>query len=81
MLMPRVTDHALIRYLERVKRVDVEAIRSHIATLCAPASSVRALSVIAEGVCFQLQKTTVVTVTPYTGSPNATKRRQVREGQ
>lgn len=84
MKLPRVTDHAVLRYLERVKRIDVAAIRQHIAQQYAPAATVGALSIIAEGVCFQLDRTaaTVVSVTPYTkGSPCKTKRRQIGEAR
>lgn len=37
-----VTAHALLRYLERVKGVDVEGARAHIAAVCGPAAALGA---------------------------------------
>jgi hypothetical protein len=39
MSLPFVSDHALLRYLERARGIDVELIRGHIALLCAPAAA------------------------------------------
>ncbi|MFL6764531.1 MAG: hypothetical protein ACJ8FO_04970 [Sphingomicrobium sp.] len=62
----RVTDHALVRYLERVHGLDVEAIRRHIADVCAHAAATGSTRFFAEGVRFEIsEKTrTVVTVAP-----------------
>lgn len=61
-----VTDHAVLRYLERAHGLDVEAVRRHIAERCATGAELRAASVIVERVKFVLAsahaETTVVTV-------------------
>lgn len=60
-----VTDHAILRYLERAHGLDVEAVRRHIAERCATGAELRAASVIVERVKFVLadrgSKTVVVT--------------------
>ena len=61
-----VTDHAVLRYLERAHGLDVEAVRRHIAGLCATGAELRAATVVVERVKFVLAEapaeTTVVTV-------------------
>jgi len=69
----RVTDHAVLRYLERVKGVDVESIREHIKAICLPALKVGALSVSAEGARFEFTNGVVTTVIPLHQTPNNTK--------
>jgi hypothetical protein len=59
---PIVTDHAVLRYLERAHGLDVEFFRSHIATLTAAGVQHGATGVKVEGVNFVLQDETVVTV-------------------
>lgn len=49
-----VTDHAVLRYLERAHGLDVEAVRRHIASRCATAVELRATTVIVERVKFVL---------------------------
>jgi len=48
--MMRVTDHAVLRYMERVQGFDVEAVRQHIARSCAVVSVTPA-----RGVCLARQ--------------------------
>ncbi len=61
-----VTDHAILRYLERAHGLDVEAVRRHIASRCATGAELRATTVIVERVKFVLAdrggELTVVTV-------------------
>ncbi|KNY13625.1 hypothetical protein AKG11_28235 [Shinella sp. SUS2] len=61
-----VTDHAVLRYLERAHGLDVEAVRRHIASRCATGAELRAATVVIERVKFVLAQasteTTVVTV-------------------
>lgn len=64
MSLPHVTDHALIRYIERVQGIDLSDIREHIAQLCAGASGVGARTLIQEGHSFIIKGQTVVTVRP-----------------
>lgn len=61
-----VTDHAILRYLERAHGLDIEAVRNHIASLCATGAELGALAVKVESVKFVLvaagPDTTVTTV-------------------
>lgn len=57
-----VTDHAVLRYLERVKGVDIEAVRDHIAGLCKGVQIARAVR--AENMEFVIKDCTVVSVIP-----------------
>lgn len=74
MTAPRVTDHAIVRYLERAKGFDIEAVRSHIATLCQPAIKAGANTLQAEGVRFEFNGSTVVTVAPASTQISRTRR-------
>lgn len=78
MKTPRVTDHAILRYLERAKGVDVEAVRRHIEEICAGPMVAGATSVRAEGVKFCFAGAAVVTVTPSSQIPNKTQRERVQ---
>ncbi|MDM9647728.1 hypothetical protein [Rhizobium sp. S163] len=57
----RVSDHAVLRYLEHSHGLDVEAVRLHIADRCATGAELRALAVVVERVKFVLQQGVVVT--------------------
>jgi hypothetical protein len=65
-----VTDHAICRYLERVKGFDIDAVRQHIAGLCKGVQSARCVR--AENADFIITAGVVVTVKPH-GSPNPRK--------
>lgn len=69
-----VTDHAVLRYLERVKGLDVESIRLHILALCAGPAALQATCVRAEGHRFEIHNNKVVTVTPGNVAPGRTGR-------
>ncbi|AOT25358.1 MULTISPECIES: hypothetical protein [Brucella] len=58
----RVTDHAVLRYLEREHGLDVDAVRNHIAGLAATGVQLEAISVKVERVKLLLCGETVVTV-------------------
>lgn len=58
----RVTDHAVLRYLEREHGLDVDAVRNHIAGLAATGVQLEAISVKVERVKLVLCGETVVTV-------------------
>lgn len=58
----RVTDHAVLRYIERRHGIDVDALRSHIATLAVTGVAHGASAVLTEGVRIVLRGQTVVTV-------------------
>lgn len=59
---PHVTDHAVLRFLERVHGVDVEAARRHIAGRCTNGNSKGAVGVLADGVRYVIRNSCVVTV-------------------
>jgi hypothetical protein len=64
----RVTDHAVLRYLERSGQFDIEALRRNIAQRLQPAANAGASSVIVNGVVFIIGSDengpTVITVLP-----------------
>ena len=47
-----VSDHAVLRYLERAMAVPVDQIRAHIATICTPAATAGAANVEIGNLCF-----------------------------
>lgn len=57
-----VTDHAVLRYLQRRHQIDIEGLRRHMAGLAARGVEAGASGVIVEGVKLVLQGTVVVTV-------------------
>lgn len=67
-----VTDHALIRYLERVMGLNVEIVREHIHAICGGAAAFGAVCVRAEGLRFEIDGNRICTVTPDHITPNRT---------
>jgi hypothetical protein len=65
----RVTDHAVLRYLERALGLDVEGMRVKIAALCQDACDAGALSIKTHGAVFVFEGRAVVTVLPEGGRP------------
>lgn len=59
---PAITDHAVVRYLERVKGIDIDATRSEIADIVRRGVSLGAQSVILDGMRYRLEGNFVVTV-------------------
>ncbi len=59
---PHVTDHALIRYLERVVGVDVERYRRDVADRVASAVALGATAVVSDGFRYTLAESAVTTV-------------------
>lgn len=69
-----VTDHAVLRYIERALSIDVEEVRQTIADKCATGVELGAMSVRVDGVRFMLQKHKVITTAPDdTGISNTTR--------
>ena len=68
----RVTDHAVLRYMERVMGLNVEMVRRHISDVCTAPASVGAVCVRAEGYRFEIAHNAVVTVAPDRITPNKT---------
>jgi hypothetical protein len=67
-----VTDHAVLRYLERAMGLNVDLVRDHIATLCGGAAAFGAVAVRAEGLRFEINGNRVCTVTPDHRLPSRT---------
>jgi hypothetical protein len=61
----KVSDHALLRYLERVKGVDVEAARAEIVDIIGAAAFLDAPAVTHAGHVYAIKAYTVVTVLPH----------------
>lgn len=57
-----VTDHAIVRWLERVRGIDMDLVRAEIAQHCRTAVALRACSVKVHNVKFQLSDNIVCTV-------------------
>lgn len=74
-----VSDHAVLRYLERVCGFDIDAIRRRCAELCAPAVAAGATSVQIDGHLYILAGGRLVTVRP-TGPHHGRRRRLPRHG-
>jgi hypothetical protein len=72
----RVTDHAVLRYLERAMGLKIETVREHILQLCVAPAAFGAVCVRSEGLRFVITDGVVVTVTP-----DHQPRRKVAEGQ
>lgn len=60
--VPAITDHAVVRYLERVKGVDIEAARTEIAEIVRRGVKLGAQSVLLDGMRYRLEGNFVVTV-------------------
>ena len=70
----RVSDHAVLRYLERGMGLEIEKVRQHIADLCAGPAAIGAVCVVSEKLRFEITGNTVVTVRPDRGSPGGVTR-------
>lgn len=57
-----ITDHAIVRYLERVGGFDIDGLRKQIALRCEAGASIGATSVIVEGFAFLIGDGQVITV-------------------
>ncbi|CUH68009.1 hypothetical protein TG4357_03337 [Thalassovita gelatinovora] len=57
-----VTDHAVIRYLERVEGMDIEVIRRQIGRTVDEAVRRGAAGTVAGGFCYKIKDGTVVTI-------------------
>lgn len=57
-----VTDHAVIRYLERVKGMDIEEIRRSIGKTVDDGIKKGAIGVVVDGICYKIVEGAVRTV-------------------
>ena len=58
----RVSDHALVRYLERVKGVDMEALRREVGRVVDRAACTGASGVVVDGWSYKIQNGVVTTI-------------------
>jgi hypothetical protein len=70
-----VTDHALVRYLERVHGVDVEGLRNRIGRSVHTAVEHGASGVRINGVRYRLYENRVITILPVNGRLKKRKKR------
>lgn len=59
-----VTDHAVIRYLERVEGMDIEAVRRRIGRKVDRAVELGATGAVVDGVVYRMREGVVITVAP-----------------
>lgn len=57
-----ITDHALVRYLQRVRGIDVEAIRAQLAAECGPAIQLGAKTMRSGGLEYRFDGAKLITI-------------------
>jgi hypothetical protein len=67
----RVTDHAVLRYMERAMGLNVEIVREHIMNVCADAAAFGAVCVRSEGLRFEIASGAIITVLDDQQAPGA----------
>lgn len=67
-----VSDHAILRYLERGMGLNINIVREHILSICGDAAAFGAVCVRAEGLRFEIDGNRICTVTPDHVTPNRT---------
>lgn len=78
--LPLVTDHAVLRYMERILGFDTEGLRRQIEETCAGALAIGATALHKDGVSYQLHNGRVLTVHARNGQPiTATQRRRAQQ--
>lgn len=70
----RVSDHALVRYLERVRGFKFDREAEEICRICGNVTNGRVKS---NGCIFEIKDGCLISVLPDTGRPNRTKREEV----
>ncbi|UOA25920.1 hypothetical protein [Pseudosulfitobacter sp. DSM 107133] len=70
-----VTDHAVVRYLERVEGMDIIALRTLIGRKVEDGLDQGASGVVSEGFVYKLRDGVVTTVTPHNTPDRRTMRR------
>jgi hypothetical protein len=74
----RISDHAVLRYMERAMNLNVEIVRDHIASICAGPAAIGAVCVRSEGLRFQIVNNAVTTVAPDVGNHVVSKTTRAR---
>lgn len=62
--LPSITEHALFRYLERVKGIDMEHYRAEVAALVQPYVAIGARRVLIDGFSYEFDDNRLTTVQP-----------------
>lgn len=75
----QVTDHAVLRYLERAMGLNIEIVREHILSICVNAAAFGAVAVRAEGLKFIIDGNHIVTVVPDSNIPSRIGRQRAIE--
>lgn len=75
----QVTDHAVLRYLERAMGLNIEVVREHILGICVSAASFGAVAVRSEGLKFVIDGNRIVTVEPDSLLPSRTSQKRAIE--
>ncbi|MBZ9706103.1 hypothetical protein LB543_05135 [Mesorhizobium sp. ESP7-2] len=70
----KITDHALVRWLERAHGIDMEDFRRKLAVLAAPYAALKVAHVEIGGVWFVFNGEILVTVTPQKPPASQTRR-------
>lgn len=76
---PHVTDHALVRYLERVRGFTFERERAEIRRICNGLGDSKKATVRSNNCLFEVRNGSVVTITPPGNGPSKTKRAEIEE--
>lgn len=75
----RISDHAVLRYLERAMGLNIEIVREHILSICSNPAAFGAVCVRSEGMRFEIVNGAVVTVVKDHAAPsNLTRERNRR---
>lgn len=64
-----VTDHAVLRYLERVHGIDIDAVREEVSHLVDLAVEMGAGAVVVDGLKYVLRDEVVITAAPVKSTP------------
>ena len=76
---PHISDHAMLRYLERVVGINVEAHRAEVEARVSRAVESQACGLISEGFRYILDDIRVVTVRPASSEPRNLRPRPERD--
>lgn len=75
----RVSDHAILRYLERAMGLNIQVVREHIIEVCDAAAAIGAVCVRTEGLRFEIANNAVTTVVPDGAIPDRTSLKRSQE--
>lgn len=75
----RVSDHVVLRYLERAMGFNIEIVREHILSICGNAAAIGATAVRSEGLRFEIADGVIVTVVPDQTGPSRISRERAQE--